>query len=212
MAATTTQTQIDAWAAIALAAIREGATDDISTVYGATYHIDAALGGTTAHLGLKVTIQGRSNASAVDDDWHTLQEYVLLVGTAIKVDLGGDEAAGQTILTVTDPVTNNLDQQGKEVFMLDGGDVTISEIVYQTANSGDAGDTITVLDPTTHEHHATDTDFYTIDTANVSAVAHINYVPPPGVGFVRVLCNNNYGATGSTCYTRTRVSKVTAIA
>lgn len=210
MALTKSGAAVDAWAAVALGAVREGAEADVSDAYAAMLHIDAALGATTAHLGLQVMVQVASG-DTTDEFWHTVFVAVGLTKTAIKVDLGGDEAAGQTELTVTNPVTANLDLHGKEVFLLDTAAPAESEIVLQTANSGDAGDTITVLDGLTRAQAAADADFYTVDTANISAVEHWNVPIPESVKRVRVLYNNAYGATGSTVYTRARLTKVTAL-
>lgn len=138
---TKTVTAIDAFVEVAAgvtsASIREGATTDISSNIQTTLYIDVCLSEAGAVTnGLRVQVQTSSAASG-DSFWEDLTTFQGPTGTAIKVDLGGDEAAGQTDLTVTNPVTANLDIQGKFIFLEDTATPANSEIVFQVANSGD---------------------------------------------------------------------------
>jgi len=129
--------EVDAWAEIAASATREGATVDISALYDVTLYIDCALSSTNAHAsGTEIIVQVSSLTSG-DAGWTNLTAFGGPAATAIKVDLGGDEAAGQTELTVTNPVTANLDLLGKWVFLENTATPANSEIVYQIAQSGD---------------------------------------------------------------------------
>lgn len=206
----TENTQALEWTEVAAQGIQETGTISVSDSYDTVLHIDCALSNTTAHTGTEIIVQVASEAG-VDDAWSDLARFISCVGTAIKVDLGGDEAAGQTILTVTDPVTNNLDYQGKFVFLEHTGTIASSQIVYQIANSGDAGDTITILDGLTAAQTAAASDFYTIDTATGEAVASYTVTIPASASQARVIFNNNYDSTASTVHVRVRVTKMTGI-
>ena len=210
MALTKSVAAVDEWAEIAQNAIREGAVVDVSGVYSAMLHIFCCLSAAVAHTGTEIIVQVSSNTSG-DEDWTNLMRFIGPVGTAHKVDLGGDEAAAQTVLTVTDPVTNNLDWEGKWLFLEHTGTVADCEIVYQIANSGDAGDTITILDGLENAQTAAASDFYDIDHATNSAVGMYVIELPMSANRVRVIYNNTFDPDGATVHTNTRISKVTAI-
>ena len=133
---TKTVTEVDAFQEIAQNTVLEGATVDVSGLYDVTLYIDCCLSSTTAHTGTEIVVQTSSNTTG-DNMWENLTAFCGPTGTAIKVDLGGDEAAGQTVLTVTNPVTSNLDLLGKFLFLEHTGTSANSEIVYETAQSGD---------------------------------------------------------------------------
>lgn len=128
--------EVDAFQEIAQNTILEGATVDVSGLYDVTLYIDCALSSTTAHTGTEIIVQV-SSATSGDNMWENLTSFTGVTGTAIKIDLGGDENAGQTVLTVTNPVTSNLDILGKIVFLENTATAANSELVYQTAQSGD---------------------------------------------------------------------------
>ena len=205
----TETTQALEWTEIAQAGILETGSIDVSDAYSAILHIDCCLSSTTAHTGTEIIVQIASEAG-VDDAWTDLTKFVGPVGTAITVPLTGAEAAAQTVLTVTDPVTNNLDNSGKSIFLEDPNTVAQCEIVYVTTNSGDAGDTITILDGLTHAHVAWD-DFFDIDSATVSAVSTTPIEVPMATSQARVIFNNNYDADGSTVHVRVRITKCTGL-
>lgn len=127
---------VDAFQEIAQNTILEGATVDVSGMYDVALYIDCALSSTTAHTGTEILVQTSSNTTG-DNMWENLISFVGPIGTAIKVDLGGDEAAGQTVLTVTNPVTSNLDLLGKFLFLENTATPANSEIVYEVSQSGD---------------------------------------------------------------------------
>lgn len=201
---------VDAWAAVALGAVREGAEIDVSVYYDAIIGITCALGGTTAHLGTEIVVELNLAASG-NANWRRFSSVVACVATAFKSDFAGDAAAGQTVLSVTNPATGNLDHLFKNIFILNGADVTHSEIGYLVAQSGDAGDTITVQNGLTFAQTSADSDVYTCDGANVSAVYSAIVAVPPGAKRARILYNNGYGATGSTVYTCADISGITAV-
>jgi len=204
MAISKSVAEIDAWAEVAAASVREGAVHDCSTYYAATLFVDAALSSTNAMGTAPEIIVEVSTADTGDAAWHKFTSVGGPTGTANKVDFKNTEAAGQTVLDVTDPVTNNFDFNGKYIFIEDTADVTNSEIAFQTANGSDADDTITVLDGITDEH-ANTADAFTVDgAAPTSAVAFYAIALQPDCQRVRVLINNR--DADATLHTRTHIS------
>jgi hypothetical protein len=200
--------EIDAWAAVALAAAREGAAYDVSALYEAGLFIDVCIAGTTAHLGTEVIVELSRDATG-DDVWSEYARFITPALTAFKADVASTEAVGQTVLSVTDPTTNKFDHVKKYIFIVDATPAN-SEICYLVSCEGDATDTITVLDGTTYEHLNT-ADVYTVDGENLSAVFRRVMELPDWAQRVRVLYNNNFGATGSTVYTRTGINGVSVM-
>ncbi|MHA2067700.1 MAG: hypothetical protein ACXABY_25340 [Candidatus Thorarchaeota archaeon] len=208
MALTKSVAAVDEWAEVAQNAVREGTIVDVSGCYSALLHIFCCLSTTTAHTGTEIIVQVSSNTSG-DEDWTTLAHFVGPVGTAISAVLANQEAAGQTVLGLTNPVTNNFDNDGKLKF-IEHTTVGNSEVVFQVSNQGDAGDTITILDGLTNQQETTSTVF-DIDHATNEAVGSYTVEIPFAANRVRVIYDNTYDPDGSTVHTNCRISKVTAI-
>ena len=209
MALTKSVAEIDAWAEVAAGTLREGAALSVADCYEAMLHIDVALAEATAEaIGALILVQISSNTTG-DADWHTLVALSGPLGTAFKRDISGDEAAGQTVLSTTDPVTGNLNHHGKQLFIENTGAAANSEIVYSVSDQADAGDTITVQDGLTNAQAAADGDIWSID-GTASAVAQYNVALPMATNRVRVLYDNIL-ATGADIFSRCRISKVTAV-
>jgi len=212
MALTKTTEEIDGWAKIAQADVREGVNFDVSDAYEATLHVDVALGSTTAHTGTEVIVQtrtGGTDPSRNDANWSTLTRFIGPTGTSLEVALLNAEAAGQEVLGVNNPTTVNMDNDKKFKFI--GAVIEEnSEIIYQQSNSGDGGDTITIQDGLTNQQETT-SNIYDIDDAQDEAVGMYQIAVPSPAIEVRVLYNNNYDPDGSAVYSRTRISKVTGV-
>lgn len=130
---------VDAWAEVAQGAtgIREGATIDISPNYQTTLLIDVCLSEAVAETtGATVYVEISSNTTG-DEDWRVLTSFGGPTGTAESEPLSGDEAAGQTVLSVTNPTTNNLDNPSRFIFFEDTASAANSEIIFQVSNEGD---------------------------------------------------------------------------
>lgn len=130
---------VDAWAEVAQGAtgIREGATTNIAGMYQATLLIDICLSEAVAETtGATAYIEISSNTTG-DEDWRILTTFGGPVATAISAALSADEAAAQTVLSVTNPTTANLDNPSRFIFFEDTVDATKSEIVFQVTNEGD---------------------------------------------------------------------------
>ncbi|KKN75801.1 hypothetical protein LCGC14_0376770 [marine sediment metagenome] len=133
----TENTQAMEWTDLAQNTVVETGTIDLDSNIQSVLHIDVCLSNTTAHTGTEIVVQIASEAG-VDDAWTTLGAggWIGPTGTAISAVLPANEAAGQTEISLTNPVANNFDNDGKFKFMKNGT-IANSEIVYQTAQSGD---------------------------------------------------------------------------
>jgi len=204
----TANTQVDEWAEVSQNAVREGAEVDVSGIYAGALHIDVAISNTTAHTGTEIIVLWSSNTTG-DEHWTPLVRFIGPTGTAISVALANQEVAGQTDLGVTDPVTNNMDNNGKFKF-IEAVTVANSEIVFQTANSGDAGDTITIMDGLTNQQETT-SNIFDIDDATAEAVGQYSIHIPIEANRVKVIYNNTYDPDGATVHTHCRITKVTGV-
>lgn len=196
------------------AGIKETGSIDVSDSYDTVLHIDVCAGEAAAHDGTEVIVQVASEAGE-DGSWTTLRRYIALAGiTSVKADCNAVNSTNTVY--VTDPAGAGLDHDGKVVFIYDTGTIGNSQIMYQIDNSGDAGDTITVIDP---PDHATDTDcdVLSCDVAGdagglAEAVSTVPVSIPLSASQARVIFNNWYGAgTDANVVVRVRVTKVTAL-
>jgi len=132
----TENTQALEWTAVAAQAIQETGAIDVSGAYEAVLNIDCAISATTAHTGTEIIVQVRSEASL--DEWSTLTRFVGPAGTATKSDFAAQEAAAQTILSITNPTAGNLNHLGKFIFLEDTATIAQCEIAYITDCGADA--------------------------------------------------------------------------
>lgn len=132
----TETTQALEWTDVAQAGVTETGTIDVSDSRATMLHIDCCLSSTTAHTGTEIIVQMASEAG-VDDAWTDIVPgFTGPTGTAISAAMPAEEAAGQTVIGLTNPVTNNFDNDGKFKFFKNGT-IANSEIVFQVSNSGD---------------------------------------------------------------------------
>jgi len=207
MARSLTVAAVDAWAKVTAPAVREGAEVDVSALDMAILHIDVALVEAAAEaIGASIFVQVSSNTTG-DADWTNFATLGGPIGTPFHVHLASEEAAGQTVLSLTNPVTANMDTVGKLIFFLNTVDVTKSEIVFQVSQETDAGDTITILDGLTNTQEDT-AEIWNIDTAGVSPVAQFN-IQLPLCARVRVVYSTAT-ATGTDIACRCRITKYVA--
>ncbi len=134
--AKTENTQALEWTVIAAQGFLETGAIDLSAAYSALLHIDCAISSTTAHTGTEIIVQVRSEAAL--DEWTTLTSFTGPTGTATKSDFTAEEAAGQTILSITNPTAGNLNHLGKFIFLQDTVTVAQCEIAYITDCGADA--------------------------------------------------------------------------
>lgn len=194
--------------------IKETGSIDVSDSYGSTLHIDVCAASAAAHEGTEVIVQIASEAGE-DGSWSTLHRYIALSGvTSVKADCNAVNST--TTVYVTNPAAANLDHDGKLVFIYDTATIANSQIMYQVDNSGDAGDSITVLD---NPDHATDTDCDVLSAdgdvaaGNAEAVSCMPVNVPLSASQARVIINNWYDTDGTAMdvCARVRVTKTTAL-
>lgn len=210
MALTKSTAEIDAWAEVAQAGLREGVNTDVSGNYASTLHIDCALSSTTAHTGTEIIVQVGTDTGDADDNWSTLVRFIGPIGTAISTALAATEPIAETVLAIDNPVTNNQDNDKKFKF-IENTTQADSEIVYQVSNSADAGDTVTIQDGLTHEQDITTSIMYDIDDVVDEAVSQWQVDIPISADRIRIIYNNNFDPDGSTVFARARITKVTAL-
>lgn len=132
---TYTESLVLAWQEIAQNAVLETDAIDCSASWDTTLHIFVALSSTTAHTGTEIIVQAGSE-DGTDGSWSNVTRFIGPIGTAVSCAFAATEPAGETTIAITDPVTNNMDNDGKFKFV-ENTVAADSEIVYQTANSGD---------------------------------------------------------------------------
>lgn len=210
MAATKAGASIDAWAEIAQNGIREGAEQSVAADYAQLLLVDCALVTTTAHTGTEIIVMVSEETSG-DGVWSVLPggRFIGPTGTAVVDTLNATEPVGETTLAMVDPETSNLDNDGKFKF-IEHTTPADSEIVYQTANSGDAGDTITIAYGLANEQD-TNSQVFDIDDARAEAVGQYVIPIPPEVTRIRVLYNNKYDPDGSAVFTRARFANISGV-
>jgi len=132
----TQNTQSMEWNSIALnAAIVSGTEITLTNIYELMIHVDVALVGTTASLGVEIIVEVRKEVTV--SEWTVYQRLNVLSGkTAFKTDLSDTAAAAQKVIPVANPTAGNLNHINKRLFILDAT-IANSEIVWQTECGAD---------------------------------------------------------------------------
>ena len=195
------QTTLDEWAVTANTAIRLGTELDVSAAYGCTLNIKAALGEAVASTGQpEVIVQVTGEATPAKDDWTTYMRLVGPVGTPVVLALDATEPAAETVIACTNPVTALIGNDGKFKFIKNTTPAN-SEVVFQTENSGDAGDTITILDGLANEQTAAASIIVDINSARVEVVAQWTLnIDCTSLSRIRVIYNADYDTDGPDVY------------
>lgn len=132
----TAATEIMGWTAITPPAVVDSGAFDVSASWGSDISIDVCQSSTTANTtGIEIIVQGRKKDTV--DQWVDIVRFIGPIGTAVKSDFAAQEAAGQTVLDVTNPATGGLDNLGKFIFLEDTATIAQSEIAFLVAQSGD---------------------------------------------------------------------------
>jgi len=192
------QTTLDEWAVTANTAIRLGTELDVSTAYFCTLNIKAALAEAVASTGQpEVIVQVTGEATPAKDDWTNYMRLIGPVGTPVTpLAFDATEPAGETSIACQNPVTANIDNDGKFKF-IKHTTVANSEVVFQTANSGDAGDTITILDGLANEQTAAASTIHDIDHARTEVVAQWTLgIDCTALSRIRIIYNADYDTDG----------------
>ncbi len=197
------QTTLDEWALTANTAIRLGTELDVSLSYQVTLIVKAVLGEATASTGQpEIIIQTTGEATPATEDWTNYTRFVGPIGTPVTpLALDATEPAGETSIACTNPATANIDNDGKFKF-IKNTTVANSEIVFQTANSGDGGDTITILDGLANEQTAAASVIMDIDDARNEVVAQWTLtIDCLSLSRIRIIYNADYDTNGPDVYT-----------
>jgi len=209
MALTKTAAGVDAWQEINQNDVLLGAEIGIEGGYGIHLHIKCALSSTTAHTGTEIIVQVGTDTADAKDNWTTVDRFIGPVGTAVSLTLNDTELAGEVVLAVTNPVTANMDNDGKFKF-IEHATPANSEIVFQKSNSGDAGDTITILDGLGHDQNSSSVIF-DIDDSEIEAVGMYVVEIADTADRVRVIYNNKYDPDGATVFIECRITQTTGL-
>lgn len=197
------QTTLDEWLLTVNTAIRLGAELDVSSAYQCKLDIKAVLGEAVASTGQpEVIIQTTGEASPAKDDWTNYMRLIGAQGTPVApLAFDATEAAGETVIACTNPVTAGIDNDGKFKFILNTV-VADSEVVFQTANSGDAGDTITILDGLANEQDITTSYIMDIDDPDLEVVAQWAITMDClSLSRIRLIYNADHDTDGPDVYT-----------
>jgi len=198
------QTTLDDWALIANTGRRLGAELDVSTAYSIKLYIKAALGEAVASTGQpEIIIQSTGEDSPATDDWTPEARLVGPSGTPLTpIAFNNNAAAAVTTANITNPVTANYDNDGKFKFILNAGTVSDSEVVWQTSNSGDAGDTVTFIEGFANNQSAANSTLLDIDDARNEVVSQWSLqFDVRAWSRARILYNADYDTDGPDVYT-----------
>lgn len=184
------------WVAVLQNKIAKSAEIDTHGMRSSIMHIQAALDTTTAHTGTRFIVQGSSSLDG-NAGWHTIAEFVALIGTA-ATDAIEDAplAAGSTAIKLTGHALTVL---AKWLFIKDGT-LANSELVFESAQTVNE---VVVLDGTENAHVAT-TAIWNVAMEQIVTL-------PFAIKRVRLVVDNTYDVNGSTLNYSVRVSKATGV-
>jgi len=196
------QTTLDEWALTANTAVRLGTELDVSSAYQCMLNIKAALGEAVASSGQpEIIIQVTGEASPAKDDWINYFRFIGPQGTPVApLAFDATEPAAETEIACTNPATAGVDYDGKFKFIKN---VTIAdcEVVFQVSNTGDGGDTITILDGLANEQDIATSYIMDIDDPVLEVVSQwaIN-IDCLAINRIRIIYNANYDTDGPDVY------------
>lgn len=197
------QTTLDEWALTANTATRLGAELDVSSAYQVELDIKAVLGEAVASTGQpEVIIQTTGKTSPKEEDWTIKARYIGPQGTPVTpLALDATEPVDETVIACTNPETAGIDNDGKYKF-IKNTTVANSEVIFQTANGGDAGDTITILGGLSNEQTAAASVIMDIDDPDLEVVIQWNpIIDCLAVKRLRLIYNADYDTDGPDVYT-----------
>lgn len=137
----TANTQVMEWSTITPPAVLDSGSLDCSASWYTDLHIDIAQSSVTANTtGIEIIVQIRKEDAL--DEWTDLPggrfNALSYAAVAVKSDFSAQEAALQTILSVTAPTTGKLTHLGKFVFLEDTASIAQCEIAFVVECGADA--------------------------------------------------------------------------
>jgi len=193
---TATETVGDAWQAVTAATLVVGDAVDVSASYSSVLCVELGYieAGDTSGATFIVEI------SYDTENWMELTSWVSVVDASVALDKINDASstAGDTTVVLDDGATDEFDVVGRVWFLYDPNTIANSELVRTKSVSTN---TITLCDPTTHNHPD---NMIVYDRGETKLVAL-----PMATRQVRVLCYNSDADID--CAFQYSVLKVTAI-
>lgn len=193
---TKTGSQVDEWAVVSAASLREGASSDIPDDIEVALEVTICKVEAVAHDGECSIIIETSGNTTGDEDWTELVAFKINAETASTTTLDVEASAAATTVPLT--ATANFTTKGDRYF-IKNGTIANSEIVRN--NGYDDGVSITILDGLTNTQQ-NGVSIYT-------SVEQFAMVLPSVYRRCRVLINN--GDADCDVVSRTRISRVTDI-
>lgn len=197
------QTILDEWALTANTGVRKGTELDVSSAYSCELDIKAVLGEAVASTGQpEVIIQTTGKSSPKEEDWTIKMRLIGPQGTPVTpLALDATEPVDETEIACTNPVTAGIDNDGKYKF-IKNTTVANSEVIFQTANGGDAGDTITILGGLSNEQTAAASVIMDIDDPDLEVVTQWNpNIDCLAIKRIRLIYNADHVTDGPDVYT-----------
>lgn len=142
---TKTGSQVDEWAVVSAASMREGAIENIPDDIEVTLEITICKVEAVAHDGECHIIIEVSGNTIGDEDWTELITFKINAETAATTTLDVEASATDTLIPLA--ATGNFDTKGDR-FFIKNGTIANSEIVRN--NGVNAGVSITILDGLTN--------------------------------------------------------------
>jgi hypothetical protein len=184
------------WTAVAQNTIKKSGEIDTHGMRSSIMHIQAALDTTTGHTGTRFIVQGSGSLKG-NADWHTITDFVALIGTAAADAIEDDPLVlGSTAIKLTG---HGLTVLGKWLFIKDGT-LANSELVFESAQTTNE---VVILDETDSEHIAT--------TAIWNVAMEQIVLLPFAMKRARLVVDNTYDNNGSTLNYSVRVSKASGV-
>ena len=193
---TKTGVEVDAWAVVTAATIREGAIFDIPDDIGIAVEITRCKVEAVAHDGKAYSIVELSSNTTGDEDWTEFLSLQTQAETAVATTLDAEATAAATTVPLT--TTTNMETKGDK-YLIKNGTPANSEIVRNNGSS--TGVSITILDGLTNTQQNGVGIFTTVEQYSLSIPAEYRRG--------RVLTINN--DADCDMMTRTRIAKITDI-
>lgn len=194
---TKTGSQLDEWAVVTAATMREGATSDIPTDLEVALEITICKVEAVAHDGeCEIIVEASSNTTG-NEDWTEVTTFKINAETASTTTLDAEAAAAATTVPLT--ATANFTTKGDKYF-IKNGTIANSEIVRNNGYSD--GVSITILNGLTNTQQ-NGVSIYT-------SVEQFAFTLASPYRRVRILVNNK--DADCDVVSRTRIAKVTGIA
>jgi len=198
MGLTKSVAEIDAWAQVAVGAIRKGAEIDLSAVYENIITVVVAHNSTNPHAnGALITLQTNAKNDIHTDGWRVEQEVRTPGGTAVGTTVDQLSVSEGNTLFVDSTGLGDQFETKNDLYFVEAG--VFSEVVRNNGFTNDVS--ITVLDALEQSHDTPEPVF--------NVVTEHRFFVPAGASTARILVWND--DADCTIFTRTDLEKQTGI-